>query len=125
MLQYMLRVVNDFHLAIVTLQASYHLADALDLITQLREAMSKECRDLELAFTVVTDCAQVYSAVPSEVATKRQEAETHIGYLELRTESLVGRFRDIDAGITLGAEYFRRVVEKIAASLADIEPGED
>ncbi|KAF9442735.1 hypothetical protein P691DRAFT_789056 [Macrolepiota fuliginosa MF-IS2] len=123
LLNYILRVVNDFHLAIVALLDTYPLADALDTISELREEMSKQFKELEKAFTVVASCARIYSTIPNEVVNKRQEAEGHIRFLVLRTEILVTRFRDIDAGVTLGAQYFRGVVAKIGSILADIEPG--
>jgi len=128
MLQYMLDVVNDFHLAIFSLKNSYSLTDALDVISQLREAMSQQCKALQVAFSSVADCAKVYSSIPSEIDNNRQQAEAHIGYVDMRTEYLVVRFRDADAGIAVGSQYFRQVVEKMHSALSSIDsapPHED
>ncbi|KAF9444590.1 hypothetical protein P691DRAFT_778160 [Macrolepiota fuliginosa MF-IS2] len=123
LLNYILRVVNDFHLAIVVLLDTYPLADALDTISELRQEMSKQFKELEKAFTVVASCARIYSTIPSEAVNQRQQAEGHIRFLVLRTEILVTRFRDINAGVTLGAQYFYGVVAKIGSILTDIELG--
>lgn len=124
MLQYTLDLVNDFHLAIFTLQESYPLKDALSVISDLRSAMSSQCHALEIAYTSVADCARVYSVIPAELSSNRQQAENHRSYIKTRTGYLAVRFRDADTGITTGAHQFRQAAGKMYSALGAIDSGE-
>lgn len=125
MLEYMLDVVNDFHLAIFSLKGSYSLADALDVMLQLREAMSTQCKVLQGVFSSVADSAKVYSAIPRETITDIQKAQEHIDFVYLRTGDLAAKCRGADAGIALGSQYFRQVVERMYSALSSIDSGQD
>ncbi|KAF9442733.1 hypothetical protein P691DRAFT_810155 [Macrolepiota fuliginosa MF-IS2] len=123
LLQYLLAVVNDFHLAIDALQESYPLSDALQTMQQLRDAVRKQCREIEAAFLDIDECARTYSFIINAMTAEKAQANRRIAYIELRLESTLRGFRKIDSGFTVGEKYFRQAVERIGSVVQSLEPG--
>ncbi|KAF9444591.1 hypothetical protein P691DRAFT_333406 [Macrolepiota fuliginosa MF-IS2] len=123
LLQYLLVVVNDFHLAIDALQESYPLSEALHTIRQLRDAVRKQCREIEAAFLDIDECARTYSSIISAMTAEKAQANRRIAYIELRLESTLREFRKIDSGFTMGEKYFKQAVEGIGSVVQGLELG--
>lgn len=123
LLQYLLNVVNDFHLAILALQESYPLTDALDIIRQLREAMIKQCREIEGTFLVIDDCAGTYYVIVGEMNVNKARVEAQIRRIKMLFESTLHKFPLIDSGFVVGEQYFRQTMEKIASAGQRLEQG--
>lgn len=115
LLQYLLNVVNDFHLAVAALQETGSMSDALSAIQKLREVMTKQCREIEATYLVIDDSARNYSAIISDMGSSKARVEEHLGYITIRLDSMLRRFRKIDSGFTVGEQYFRQTAEKMAS----------